>query len=162
MTGIDSVALDEIVTQINSDLQEIKEALSSIEKLEDQEHLELLLTRAELGVHNLHQSVVEMIENPQPPEISPDDFDILLQGIRAKGFGDSGKLAIIYDMGKHGRYSCSQASAITAEFSFDEAKVEAAALLYPKLTNPENFFQVLDTIHSSLKQDELRTKLGLR
>jgi lipoate synthase len=125
------------------------------------ERLELLLSRAELRVRELQQ-LLTVAEDPDRPEApSTEDFARVLTAIKAK-WPDSERLALITDMGRSGHYASAQVRAMLETFDFDDNKVEAAIRLYPKLTDPENFFQALEAIDSSFKRDEVRTKLNLK
>jgi len=97
----------------------------------------------------------------QPVAASSSDFAAVLKAVKAK-WPDKERLTLIHDMGTSGHYTSAQVRALLETFDFDDSKVEAAARLYPQVTDPEHFFQALAAIDSSFKRDEARARLNLK
>lgn len=161
MTSNDKTLAAATIKQVVAELREAQVVLKSIADGRTRERLELHLSRAELGVQDLQQ-LLTVTEDPDRPEApSREDFAAVLAAIAAK-FPDSEKLSLVKDMSGSGHFTCAQARAMLETFAFDDNKVEAAVLLHSKLIDPENFFQALQAVDSSFRQDEIRTKLNLK
>jgi hypothetical protein len=161
MTNHNKSSAEAIAKQVVADLREAQEVLKFVHDRPTRERLELLLSRAELRVRDLQELLTVEEEPDKPVPASPEEFARVLTMIKAK-WPDRERLALIADMGRFGHYTSAQVRALLEAFDFDDNKVEAAVMLYPKLTDPENFFQSLEAIDSSFKREEVRTKLNLK
>ncbi len=166
------------ISQILADLREARGMLDSIAPSQLREHLDRLLARAELKADDLRRHLAGPPGAPEPhgppgpprpheppgphgpPAATPDDFDTILQAIK-KRWPDRERVALIREMGTGGRFTSAQVRALLERFDFDDDRVEAAVLLYPKVTDRESFFQVLDTFKFSFRRDEVRKRLNL-
>ena len=148
-------------SQVLADLREARGMLDSIRQPQVRERLDLLLARAELGADDLRRHLAGPPGPPGPhgpheppgphgpPAATPEDFDIILQAIK-KRWPDRERVALIREMGTGGRFTSAQVRALLERFDFDDDRVEAAVLLYPKVVDQESFFQVLDALSSRL------------
>ncbi len=155
MTDDEQSDLEKTVSQVLADLHDASESLWAVTDRRTHEHLELLLTRIELGVNELSK---HLSDHPAPA--TPEAFDALLKAIKAK-WPDDERLKVISDMGPAGHYSSSQVAALLETFDFDTNKVEAAVRLYPKVVDQENFYQALDAIDEPWR-DTARDRLHLK
>jgi hypothetical protein len=84
-----------------------------------------------------------------------------MKSLKAESF-DEGKGSFVALFAQKGRLTCEQAREILKTFSFDDDRVKSAVLLYPRVTDPENFFKVLDVFSFGSSKDEVRKKLGVK
>jgi hypothetical protein len=161
MTHKNKPSAEATAKQVVADLREAQEALKFVDNRPTRERLELLLSRAELRVRDLQELLTGEEEPDRPEAASTEEFARVLTMIKAK-WPDRERLALITDMGRFGHYTSVQVRALLEAFDFDDNKVEAAIMLYPKLTDPESFFQSLEAIDASFKREEVRTKLNLK
>jgi hypothetical protein len=152
------VKLTAAVKEIAADLHEARELLKKVADKATRERLELLLTRAELRAVELEKSLAGLTTTSAPSPLSADDFAKLLKALKAESF-DEGKGSFIASWAPKGRLSCAQARELLKTFSFDEQRINSAVAIYPRLTDPENFFTVLDVFTFSSSKDTLREKL---
>ncbi len=173
--------LEATVSQILADLREARGMLHSIKPLETRKRLDLLLARAELGAGDLcrqmagppgpsgphgpheasgHHGPHETPGHHGPPAVAPEEFDIILEAIK-KRWPDRERVALIREMGTGGRFTSAQVRAMLERFDFDDYRVEAAVLLYPKVVDRETFFQALEAFKFPFSRDEVRKRLEL-
>ena len=146
-----------------ADLKEARELLKGVADKTTRDRLELLITRSELRAVELEKSLAAAAPTaPASPPLSAEDFAGLMKSLKSESF-DEGKAAFValFAQGK-ARLTCEQARDILKTFSFDDDRVKSAVLLYPRVTDPENFFKVLDVFSFSSSKDEVRKKLGVK
>ena len=160
------------VSQILADLREARGMLSSVKPSQVRERLDLLLARAELEAGELNRHLAGTPrplgphgahgpgEHHGPPAVRPEEFDIILEAIR-KRWPDRERVALIRKMGTGGRFTSAQVRALLETFNFDDDRVEAAVLLYPKVVDREVFFQALEAFKFPFSRDEVRKRLEL-
>lgn len=94
----------------------------------------------------------------QPPPVQPMEagrFTTLLNTLGAEAF-PKGKLRVVKQAGRHDHFSVDQVRRVMRQFSFADGKVQAAATLYPKLVDPQNFFQVYEELDFEADKNRLR------
>jgi hypothetical protein len=154
-------ALASTVKELAGDLKEARELLKKITDRTTRDRLELLITRSELKVLELEKALagVSLPATGVTP-VSAENFAKLLKGLKAESF-DDGKASFIATFATNGRLNCEQARQLLKEFSFDEGRTQSAVHLYPRLTDPENFFTVLDVFTFDSSRTAVREKLKL-
>jgi hypothetical protein len=157
-----SGALSAKVKDIAADLKEARDLLKGVADKTTRDRLELLITRSELRAVELEKSLAggAPAATAAPP-LSAEDFANLTKSLKAESF-DEGKASFVALFAQKGRLTCEQAREILKAFSFDDDRVKSAVLLYPRVTDPENFFKVLDVFSFSSSKDEVRKKLGVK
>lgn len=160
------------VSQILADLREARGMLDSVEPSKVRERIDLLLARAELEADELHRRLAGPPRPPRPhgphgpgghdgpPAVRPEEFEIILEAIK-KRWPDRERVALIREMGTGGRFTSAQVRALLERFDFDDYRVEAAVLLYPKVVDRETFFQALEAFKFPFSRDEVRKRLEL-
>ena len=159
------------VSQILADLREARGLLDSVEPSKVRERIDLLLARAELEADELHRRLAGprppghpgphgAAGHHGPPAVGPEEFDIILEAIK-KRWPDRERVALIREMGTGGRFTSAQVRALLETFNFDDDRVEAAVLLYPKVVDRETFFQALEAFTFPFNRDEVRKRLEL-
>jgi hypothetical protein len=91
----------------------------------------------------------------QEPPMAPDRFEALLKAMEGSNF-DEAKLQVVREAAGFNRFSVEQVKQVLAHFSFADGKVEAATAMYPKLADPENFFQVYEALPFEADRKKLR------
>lgn len=149
------------VKEIAADLKEARELLAKVADKPTRERLELLITRSELRAVELEKSLAGVAPAASAPPLSAEDFASLMKSLKAESF-DEGKASFVALFAQKGRLTCEQAKEILKAFSFDDDRVKSAVLLYPRVTDPENFFKVLDVFSFSSSKDEVRKRLSVK
>lgn len=147
--------------EVAADLKEVRELLKKVTDKATLERIELLVTRSELKALELEKTLAATAAVPPPTGIAADNFAKLLKGLKAEKF-DDGKVSFIATFAANGRLNCEQARELLKTFSFDDGRTTAAVALYPRLTDPENFFTVLDTFTFDSSRTAVREKLKLK
>jgi len=88
------------------------------------------------------------------------DFDSLINSLRSNTF-DPGKVATLKMVVKGRRFSSDQVKAILGEFTFDDGRGQAAEVLYPLVSDPQNFYTVLPSFTFDGGREKLIKDLGL-
>ena len=146
---------------LTTDLKEARELLKGVADKTTRDRLELLLTRSELRAVELEKSLAGAASAPSTPPLSAEDFAKLMKSLKSESF-DEGKASFVVLFAQKGRLTCEQAREILKAFSFDDDRVKSAVLLYPRVTDPENFFKVLDVFSFSSSKEEVRRKIGTK
>lgn len=101
------------------------------------------------------------LEEPAgPAAMSADQLRTLLGAVRAEAFGDSA-LGVLRDACRANHFDVGQAVTLVSIFDFGDDKVEAAAMLYPRLVDPGNFYQIYGAFDFDSDKEALRERLGL-
>jgi Domain of unknown function (DUF4476) len=149
------------VDQITKDLREARALSRSIAEKSVREQMERLLSRAELRARDLSDALAKA-GRPQPAApaaISAADFERLLNGLKQEAFDDR-KFTYIENFASKAPLSCAQATVLLKSFAFDDGRLKAVKLLYPKLVDPQNFNDVLSAF--VFKKAEARNAVGLK
>jgi len=147
--------------EIATDLKEARDVLKGVADKTTRDRLELLLTRSELRAVELEKSLAGAAPASITPPLSAEDFAKLMKSLKAESF-DEGKASFVALFAQKGRLTCEQAREILKAFSFDDDRVKSAVLLYPRVTDPENFFKVLDVFSFSSSKEDVRRKIGVK
>jgi hypothetical protein len=86
-------------------------------------------------------------------------FNQVLGAMGQESFSD-GKLRVLSDASHDTGYSVRQVRQVMAQFSFDDDKVDAAALMYPMLCDASDWFTVYQDITFDSSKDTLRSRVG--
>jgi hypothetical protein len=92
--------------------------------------------------------------------VTGEEFDRLLKSLKAETF-DDGKVSFIKSISSTRAFTCEQLRQLLTEFSFDQGREEASVTLYPRVTDPENFFMVLGVFTFDEGRDSVRQRLKL-
>jgi hypothetical protein len=147
--------------ELAADLKEARDLAKKVTDRTTRDRLELLITRSELKVLELEKAFAGTSGGTSSPPITAENFAKLLKGLDAESFDDD-KASFVATFAVHGRLTSEQARQLLKQFSFDEGRVKSAALLYPRVTDPENFFTVLDVFTFDSSRSELRKRLNLK
>jgi hypothetical protein len=148
--------------EMAADLKEARDLLKGVADKTTRDRLELLITRSELRAVELEKSLAGIAPAAiAAPPLSAEDFAKLMKSLKAESF-DEGKASFVALFAQKGRLTCEQAREILKAFSFDDDRIKSAVLLYPRVTDPENFFKALDVFSFSSSKDEVRKKIGVK
>jgi hypothetical protein len=147
--------------EVVADLREARQLLKQINDRKTRDRLELLLTRAERRTADLQKSLAILAGPHKPRPISAEEFAKFLQGVKGNTF-DKDKVPFIENFAKNRNLSCEQVREILKTFSFDDGRGQAAVLLYPRVTDPENFFLALEVFTFDSGRKAVREKLKLK
>jgi len=101
--------------------------------------------------------------SPTPAALAPissQEFGRLVKSLRASSF-DEGKLAFIKTVSHSNAFTTDQARQLLGQFTYDDDRVAAAVVLYPRLTDPQNFYRVLEAFTYDSGREETRKRLKL-
>jgi hypothetical protein len=110
------------------------------------------------------QDGLSTIEATLPPRRSRQEVDAtelagMVASLKAQSF-ESDRLKLLADMSTGRRFTSAQVVSIVGLFTFDEDKVDAAAQLYPLVSDPTSFWTVYDALSFSASKDALRARIG--
>lgn len=96
-------------------------------------------------------------KGPLPMEYS--SFDQLVNSLKRLSFG-SDRLNLVKDARKRHYFTTQQVRRLMKVFGFASEKVKAAALLYPRTVDKQNFHNVYPDLKFESDREELREKVG--
>ena len=94
-----------------------------------------------------------------PPVMSDDKLKEFL-GRLDNAIGSDDKMGLIRAAAASFFFTCDQVGVLVDALAFSQNKVDAAALLFPRVVDPENFDRVFDHIPSSSSREELHKRIG--
>jgi hypothetical protein len=144
-----------------ADLRAARELLKKVNDRRTREQLELLLNRAELRAGDIQRDLAALAAPPRRVALSPVEFAKFMNGLKANAF-DNGKVPFVEEYAKTRWFSSAQVREVLKTFAFDDGRIKAAVALYPRLTDPENFFTALDAFAFDSSRKALREKLKLK
>jgi hypothetical protein len=98
---------------------------------------------------------------PPGNAVSADEFDKLLKGLKAETF-DDGRVSFIKSISNMRAFTSAQVRELLKEFNFDPGREEAAVTLYPRVTDPDNFFMALEVFTFDSGRKSVRERLKLQ
>jgi Domain of unknown function (DUF4476) len=152
----------EEVDEIVKDLREARLIAARVGDKATRDKLDLILGQAEARARNLSDDLARAKSAPMAPAVlTAADIDKLVNGLSKEPF-DPGKLTYLENFGASNPLTCQQAARLLKGFTFDEGRIKAAALLYPKLVDRQNFNEVLDTFVFDTNKAAARKAVGLK
>lgn len=92
--------------------------------------------------------------------MSYESHDSLLQSLRANPNNFMGNMDLIKSVAASNWITTEQAVAILFTLGYDIQREEAAGYMYPKICDPENWFQIYNTIDSPAVKMDMQEKFG--
>jgi hypothetical protein len=93
-------------------------------------------------------------------EVSRQELDRIVSALKRES-ADAGKLTFIKTI-SHGRtFTCEQAGQLLKEFNFDPDREKATVAIYARLSDPQNFYRVLELFTFDSGRQSVRRQLGL-
>jgi hypothetical protein len=94
---------------------------------------------------------------PQP--MTSAQFGQLVEAIRSASFDDD-KVGVVRLAAQTNWFLASQGAAVMDLISFDDGKIDAAAAMWPRITDPENYFVMLNKLNFDSSKEKLRKRVG--
>jgi hypothetical protein len=94
---------------------------------------------------------------PQP--MRPADFGKLVEAIRSASFDDD-KVEVVRLAAQNNWFLANQGAAVMDLIAFDDGKIDAAVAMWPKITDPENYFVMMNKLAFDSSKEELRKRVG--
>jgi hypothetical protein len=96
--------------------------------------------------------------DPGPQPMEPGRFQDLLRALKDLSFSRD-QLNYLRDAARHHWFLADQVRQVVAGFDFGKDKVDAAALLYRRVLDRENFYQVQDALDFESDREALRKRI---
>ncbi|MBU0553509.1 DUF4476 domain-containing protein [Myxococcota bacterium] len=93
---------------------------------------------------------------PQP--MSAEDFTMLKEALSKASYSKE-RINLLSSLVNERWFSVNQAKDIAKVFSFSKSRIKALVMIYPRLVNPEDAFQLYDVFDYSSDRDKLREKI---
>ena len=145
--------------QMLSDIREARELVKRMPASANRDRIELLLTRTELQLKQSPGRPNDVMVKPKP--ISNQDFNRLSVNMRSQAF-DKDKYLFLESFVAGHHFTCEQASQLLKHFSFDNDRVNGAVLLYPQLTDVENFHRTLEAFTFDISRKSVMERIRSR
>ncbi len=146
-------------SQMLSDIREARELVKRMPASANRDRIELLLTRTELQLKQSPGRPNDVMVKPKP--ISNQDFNRLSVNMRSQAF-DKDKYLFLESFVTGHHFTCEQASQLLKHFSFDNDRVNGAVLLYPQLTDTENFHRTLEAFTFDISRKSVMERIKSR
>ncbi len=104
------------------------------------------------------------VEETQEPEIvlqpmTPVDFQHLLSAIEAESF-TKGRLRVLQSAVPHNYFTVDQIKKVMKKFSFASGKTQAAAMMYARLLDKNNFYRVYEELSFDSDKKKLKEMIS--
>jgi hypothetical protein len=94
---------------------------------------------------------------PQPMRSA--EFGQLVDAIRSASFDDD-KVGVVRLAAQNNWFLASQGAAVMDLISFDDGKIDAAAAMWPRITDPENYFVMMNKLSFDSSKEKLRKRVS--
>jgi hypothetical protein len=159
--GITPLQARKEVDQIIGDLREARTLAVKIGDKAIRDKMELILNRAELRARDLSDDLAQARPAQPLTALPAADFEKLLKGLKQEPF-DQGKLTYIENFATERPLNCEQAATLLKCFAFDDVRIKAVKVLYPKLIDRQNFNDVLSAFAFESNKAAARKAVGLK
>lgn len=99
---------------------------------------------------------------PEPAPAQPmnsGQMQSLLAQINGASFSDD-KVQVVKSAASSNWFTCSQVIAVMQALNFDDDRVEAAAIMHPRVVNKDEWYTVYSGLGFSSSRDKLRARVG--
>jgi hypothetical protein len=94
---------------------------------------------------------------PQP--MTSAAFGQLVEAIRSASFDDD-KVSVVRLAAQNNWFSANQGAAVMDLLSFDDGKIDAAAAMWPRITDPEHYFVMMNKLTFDSSKEKLRKRVS--
>ena len=101
------------------------------------------------------------LATPRKVPLTAEQLAQFMKGLNANAF-DNQKVPFVEEYARTRWFTSVQAKEVLKAFSFDDGRGKAAVALYPRLTDPENFFVALDAFTFDSGRKAVSEKLKLK
>jgi hypothetical protein len=151
----------EELQQLILDLKELKGLVGSVTDKVLRERLEKSVASMETRLANLQKALAVPVADTTKKAAADADFQKFFAAVKKESF-DDGKLAVVKDYAKTSYFTSTQAATLVKSFSFSEGQTQSAILLYPRLVDQANFFEVLGALTFESDKKKVRDALNLK
>lgn len=92
------------------------------------------------------------------PVMSPADFQSLRRAVERASF-DSNRIGLVTEAARHSAFTVAQVIDLMKVCSFENTKIEVAAMLYPVVVDPENWYRVYSVLSFSSSHTTLQERI---
>jgi hypothetical protein len=73
----------------------------------------------------------------------------------------SGRLALIQMVARDNYFTSAQTRAVVSSLHFSSSRVESAVLMYPRVVDQDNFYQIFSAFTFQMPKEEVRRRLAI-
>lgn len=167
-------AARELQEQADRQLHSLQHELNAMERLADQlpacsirdELLRKIESSRRLGrkIARTSDGLVALAESGPAPAMfvpqamSEDDFRRISAALQPEWWDES-RYELLVDVAQNRLFSSRQVARIMGLFSFGDSKVDAAAFLYDRVVDPQDFYTVYDQLTFRSEKEDLRRRI---
>lgn len=121
--------------------------------------LQIAISATDLDDQDDDEAVEEVVVGAPAQACSAAEFRAVQAGVQGEDFSD-GKLALLRSAAADRWFSADQVRQLVQGLSFGSDKVEAAAILYPRVADIQNWYLVYDAFDYDSDKQALRERVG--
>jgi hypothetical protein len=87
------------------------------------------------------------------------EFQAVYKRVAAASFADD-QIALVKSVAKSSYFTVAQAATLMKACSFDDTRIEVAVILYPRIVDARNWYQIEDALSFSSSKATLRSRVG--
>ena len=149
--------LDRLIDEVHEDVDDLRSLTAAVGSTPLRRQLNRELNDLDGSVLEL-QAALDAIHGPSVPAgVGPQEFSSIYSAVAAESFGDD-QLAVLRSASRNRRFSSAQVSSLMQLFSFSDDRIEAAVMLYPQVSDPQNWYTVYGALTFSSDKDALRQR----
>lgn len=149
--------LDRLVAEVHEDISDLRVVASSVGNSQLRRQLYREVSELEGSVNDLDATFDRIYAPAVPAACSPQEFSRIYSAVSAESFGDE-QLSVLRAASQGRRFSSAQVASLMNLFDFSDDRIDAAVLLYPQVTDPQNWYTVYGTLTFSSDKTELRQR----
>jgi hypothetical protein len=152
--------------ELGRDAAALVELAEEAEEASERKALRMQAVALEQGIaatHKAMQAVARAEEKPapsaKPGPMRREAFEQLVHAIRSASFDDD-KGEVVRHAVQTNWFLASQVAAVMDLFSFDDGKIDAAAVMWPRITDPENSIAIFNKLAFDSSKEKLRKRVS--
>ena len=149
--------LDRLVDEVYEDLGDLRSLAASVGNSQLRRQLYREIGDLEGSVSDLEVTIERLHGPAVPAACSPQEFSRIYSAVSAENFGDD-QLAVLRSASQGRRFSSTQVASLMNLFDFSDDRIEAAVLLYPQVTDPQNWYTVYGALTFASDKTELKQR----
>lgn len=147
----EDLQVESIVQESNNSNTYIENSNSSNSTSSSNTNVNINISTNEVATNKVTE-VEEVVEKNEA--MSSAAFQNFLSSLKNESFADD-KLRVVKITSNKSFFSVGQIKTVVEQFSFDEDRIEAVSLLYPKVVDEENAHLILDSFTFSSDKEEI-------
>jgi len=153
-------ALAKNVAELGTDAATLIEIADDAEDKVERKTFRAQAVALEQGIAAVRKVLETMRDaDSKPAPMRDGAFQQLVEAIKAASFDDE-KLAVVRHAAQSNWFRAAQIGAVMDLLSFDDGKVDAAAAMWPRMTDPENSFVIFNKLTFDSSKEKLRKRVG--